>query len=127
MFATCAALVGHTLPDDAAEDSSDLSPVLRGEASGAEPIRDTLIVNSTGSFFTVRRGPWKLIPFRGSGGFSAPKLIRDVPPGEPQGQLYNLTEDPAETKNVYAEHPKIVAELTELLERSQREGRTRGT
>jgi arylsulfatase A-like enzyme len=100
-------------------------PVLLGETSEEEPVRNTLIVNSTGNFFAVRRGPWKLIPFRGSGGFSKPKVIRDVPPGEPKGQLYNLAEDPSETQNVYAEHPELVAQLAELLERSRREGRTR--
>ncbi|MCH5373830.1 MAG: sulfatase-like hydrolase/transferase, partial [Planctomycetes bacterium] len=125
LMATCAAIVGHELPEDAGEDSFDLSPVLLGEADETQPVRETLIVNSTGNFMTVRRGQWKLIPFRGSGGFSKPKVIRDVPPGEPQGQLYNLADDPAETNNLYDAHPEIVAELNELLQRTRDEGRSR--
>jgi arylsulfatase A-like enzyme len=125
LLATCAALVGHELPADAGEDSLDLSPVLLGQVSDGQPVRKTLIVNSTGDFMAVRQGDWKLIPFRGSGGFSKPKVIRDVPAGEPLGQLYNLADDPAETNNLYDQHPEIVAELTALLERARRDGRTR--
>jgi arylsulfatase A-like enzyme len=125
LFATCAALIEHDLPEDAAEDSIDLSPVLSGQADEATSLRKSLIVNSTGEFLMARRGTWKLIPFRGSGGFSKPKIIRDVPPGEPVGQLYDLAADPAETKNLYDEHPEIVAVLTSLIEESRKSGRTR--
>jgi arylsulfatase A-like enzyme len=125
IMATCAQIVGHNLPENAGEDSFDLSPVLLGQAESVPPIRETLIVNSTGDFMAVRRGDWKLIPFRGSGGFSKPKVIRDVPADEPQGQLYNLADDPAESKNLYDEHPEIVAELRELLEQSRQTGRSR--
>ncbi|MEX0818683.1 MAG: arylsulfatase [Pirellulaceae bacterium] len=125
LMATCAALIRHELPEDAAEDSIDLSQVLSGEADEAKLLRNSLIVNSTGDLVTVRSGSWKLIPFRGSGGFSKPKIIRDVPPGEPRGQLYDLATDPAEANNLYNERPEIVAELTALLAESRESGRTR--
>jgi arylsulfatase A len=125
LFATTAAIVGFELPENAAEDSINLLPVLTDADTNDSPLRETLIVNSTGDLLNVRRGPWKLIPFRGSGGFSKPKLIRDVPAGEPIGQLYNLADDPSETTNLYAQHPEIVAELTKLLADSQSTGRTR--
>ncbi|MBC8354680.1 MAG: arylsulfatase [Planctomycetes bacterium] len=125
LFSTCASIVGHDLPEDAAEDSIDLSGVLTGEADESKRLRETLIVNSTGAFLTVRSGSWKLIPFRGSGGFSKPRVIRDVPRGEPKGQLYDLAADPAETKNLYDEHPEIVKELTTLTNESRKSGRTR--
>lgn len=34
----------------------------------------------------------------------------------PAGQLYNLADDPYETRNLYANHPDLVAELTKLLD-----------
>ena len=74
--------------------------------------------------FAVRKGDWKLILGRGSGGFTAPR--RYTPQAdEPAGQLYNLAADPAETTNRYDERPDLVAELTALLEKYQREGRSR--
>jgi len=44
-------------------------------------------------------------------------------PGAP-GQLYHLAEDPAETSDLWAERPDIVAELTALLEKYRKEGRS---
>ncbi len=58
----------------------------------------------------IRSGDWKLINQLGSGGFSKPKYI-EPGPDDPAGQLYNLDDDPAETNNVYSEHPEIVARL----------------
>ena len=40
-------------------------------------------------------------------------------------QLYNLTSDPAETKNVWDQHPDVVARLQVLLTRYRRDGRSR--
>lgn len=125
LFATCASIVGHKLPDDAAEDSIDLSGVLAGGLDETKQLRKHLILNSTGDLLNARLGSWKLIPFRGSGGFSKPKLIRDIPQGEPKGQLYNLADDPSETKNLYAERPEVVQEVTSLIEASRKSGRTR--
>ena len=67
---------------------------------------------------TVRKGRWKLITALGSGGFSKPKRVKPGP-GDPRGQLYDLTEDLGETVNLYAEHPDVVAELTSELNRIQ--------
>ncbi|MFM8475414.1 MAG: sulfatase, partial [Planctomycetaceae bacterium] len=60
-------------------------------------------------------GPWKLI------------LSWDTPPdryafvhagNEKTPQLYNLDEDPAETRNVAAQHSEIVSRLTEELNKT---------
>ena len=40
----------------------------------------------------------------GSGGFSKPVKI-EPGPTEPEGQLYNLSDDPAESSNRYLEEP----------------------
>ena len=123
IFATCATLVGHTLPTDSAEDSIDFSGTLLGTKKTGT--RDHLVVNSTADFMMVRQANWKLIPFRGSGGFSKPKVIKDIPDGEPQGQLYDLAADPSETQNAYQTNPEKVRDLTSLLERIRAAGRTR--
>ena len=44
--------------------------------------------------------------------------------GLPDTQLYDLTEDLAESKNLVAEHPDEVERLTKLLERIIADGRS---
>ena len=101
------------MPVGAAEDSRDLSPVLLGRTPEV-PIRDVIVHHSLDGMFAVRKGSWKLIEGRGSGGFTTPRRI-DPASGEPVGQLYNLADDPGETRNLYLDHPERVAELTALL------------
>jgi arylsulfatase A-like enzyme len=113
--ATVAEILGARLPDNAAEDSVSLLPLLKGDE---RPVREAAVHHSARGMFAIRKGPWKLILGRGSGG-STPG---DTGP-EP-GQLYNLADDVAESSNLYAKHPEIVAELTALLETYINEGRS---
>ncbi len=123
MLATFAAIVGAELPRDAGEDSYSLLPVLLGE-NPETPLRDAAIHHSADGMFAIRQGPWKLIEGRGSGGFTEP--IRIEPgPGEPAGQLYNLSEDLGETNNLYRQHPDVVARLTALLDQYRQQGHSR--
>jgi arylsulfatase A len=73
--------------------------------------------------FAIRQGPWKLILGRGSGGFTQPSSLTPAP-GEPEGQLYYLDDDPGETTNLYQERPDIVAGMQALLSRYQDSGRS---
>jgi arylsulfatase A-like enzyme len=84
-----------------------------------KPVRDFAIHHSLWGVFAVRQGPWKMIPHCGSGGFTAPKELDAAKVGLPPGQLYNLEEDPSETKNLWDEHPEIVARLQKILDQVQ--------
>ena len=67
------------------------------------------------AYSIIRQGPWKMAPKRGSGGFTRLKEV--VPaPGEPAGQLFNLAQDPRETRNLWNDHPEVVERLSKLLE-----------
>ncbi|MCH5372347.1 MAG: sulfatase-like hydrolase/transferase, partial [Planctomycetes bacterium] len=124
--ATVASILGIPLPENAAEDSFDISPALLGHEL-QQPVREAVIVQSTSNdMLAIRQGDWKLIPWLGSGGFLVPPKTREPKPGEPIGQLYNLAADPSEQNNLYAEHPEIVARLTRLLDQYTRQGRSRG-
>jgi len=124
LLATFAALVDRKLPPDAGEDSFNILPALLGE-SGAEPIRPSMITQSSHRVLAVRRGRWKLIGQLGSGGFiSKPSKIKPEP-GGPKGQLYNLAEDIGEQNNLWKERPEKVRELSELLEKLKKRGRSR--
>jgi arylsulfatase A len=128
VIATCAAVTGATLPHDAAEDSFDILPALLGTHDG-KPIRDYTLHQTASLALAIRRGPWKYLDHRGSGGNNydstglKPFALPDTAPGAP-GQLYNLDTDPGETTNLYFEHPEIVQRLKGLIEKSKRDGRS---
>ena len=120
LLATVADLQGAKLPQGSGEDSFSLLPAMRGKKG----TRDAVVHHSVDGVFAVRQGDWKLCLGRGSGGFSEPKTI--TPAGnEPKGELYNLREDPTESRNLYNEHPDKVIALAELLDRYRRDGRSR--
>jgi arylsulfatase A-like enzyme len=126
VMATCAAISGAVLPGDAAEDGFDLLPVLRGDAPGA-PARPYTLHQTTSLELAIRKGPWKYLDHRGSGGNNysqgelRPFALPDPAPDAP-GQLYNLDDDPGEKTNLYFEHPAIARELKELLEHVRARG-----
>ncbi|MGJ5818899.1 sulfatase family protein [Paludibaculum fermentans] len=123
LCATAAEVAGIGLPRDSAEDSFSLAPALLGTRP-ATAVREAVIHHSAQGLFAVRRGPWKLALGRGSGGFTQPAAITPAA-GEPQGELYNMADDPQETRNLWADKPEIVQSLTALLDQYRSDGRSR--
>ncbi len=119
LLATTAAIVGADLPDGAGEDSRNILPALLAEKP-VKPVRDFAVHHSLWGVFAIRQGPWKMIPHRGSGGFTFPKDIDVAKVGGPAGQLYNLQEDPSETKNLWGQNPEVIERLETLLEEIKR-------
>jgi arylsulfatase A-like enzyme len=128
VMATCASITSVALPGNAAEDSFDLLPLLLGEERGL-PSRLYTLHQTISLALAIRKGPWKYLDHRGSGGnnYDNPELkpfaLPDTSPDAP-GQLYNLETDPGETVNLYFKHPEIVNELKALLENSKVQGRS---
>jgi len=115
MMATFASVVGAKLPEGSGIDSHNVLPALLGKQT-EQPLRPNLVLQSTmQKRLAIREGPWKLIPWRGSGGFLPGPATIKPGLGEPVGQLYNLADDPSETKNLYDEKPEIVERLTATL------------
>jgi len=122
-FATFSEVVGAEVPRDAGEDSFSLLPALLGRRP-AGPVREDVIHHSGDGMFAVRSQGWKLVEGLGSGGFTPPKTEKPKP-GGPDGQLYHLTEDPAEQRNLYLERPDQVSRLKALLDGYRNQGRSR--
>jgi arylsulfatase A len=104
-MATCAEIIGFKLPDNAAEDSFSLLPLLKG-TTGGKNVRTTLVIQADAATdLALRVGPLKLITGRGG------------------PQLYDLAADPQETKNLAEERPAVVKEMTAQLDKIRADGR----
>jgi arylsulfatase A-like enzyme len=131
LMATCAEMLGTKLPDNAAEDSVSLLPLLRGKD---RPVRRDLVHQCYSEVLAIREGPWKLALCAGDGTERRWCNEKGVPQdtsekearerGLPPVQLYNVADDPGETKNLQAEHPETVQRLRAQLEKYVFEGRS---
>ena len=120
LMATAAEIAGADLPDNAAEDSYSLLPVLLDRAEG--PVREAVVHHSSDGMFAIRQGNWKLIAGRGPGSRNYGEWKAEA--GDPPGQLYDIAADIGEKNNVYADHPEVVERLETLLA-GYRRGRSR--
>jgi arylsulfatase A-like enzyme len=120
LMATCAEILGLQLPVDAGEDSISMLPLLLGTAGA---VREDVVHHSVHGRFAIRKGRWKLVQCKGSGGWSLAE--EEVGPDAPPGQLYDMESDPAEQCNLYHRHPQIVKELTDILHGYRVDGRSR--
>ncbi len=131
VMATIAQITAAKLPDDAAEDSFSMLPALLGQDDG-KPIRPYILQQGFGGsrYLAIRRGKWKLLAHKGSGGnrYESHRMLKqyhlpDTAPDAP-GQLYNLETDPGETTNLYFKRPDITDELETLLKSTLESGRS---
>ncbi len=100
LMATAAALAGVAAP---ANDGVSLLPVLQG--ANTTPVRDSL-------YWEIYEGPAPFQQAVRSGRWKAYRTGTAVPP-----ELYDLDADPAETKNVAAEHPAEARRLAAIMAR----------
>ena len=104
-LASFAALVGQSVP---AGDSENALDVLLGKST----VGRHAVVEEGISGLALKACDWKYIPpHRGA------PLLKAIRSGNsPQPQLYNLAEDPAETKNLAAQNPAKLEELRAMLD-----------
>jgi arylsulfatase A len=133
MLATLAELIGSKTT---APDSINLLPAIIGNPE--KPLRDHLVIApSKKSNLAIREGKWIYIGAKGGGGFSnnkvgehalgGPAALKfanqansDVVDGEfkadaPSEQLYDLSSDLSQSRNLINDHPEIAARLKARL------------
>ncbi|TVR57314.1 MAG: arylsulfatase [Spirochaetaceae bacterium] len=132
LAATCAEIVGTRLEAEEGEDSVSFLSMLQGAV--ATPTRSFAVHHSAAGVFAVRArvpgraGDWVLIDAPSGGDFEEPAWFRAERGYEPHGEpreLYNLTDDPTERRNLHAEEPEIARVLSAILDRARRESGTR--
>lgn len=100
LLPTFAKLLGVKPPEDRTLDGRDITSLMFD--AKAAPVRDThLYFNGAGRLAAIRQNDWKLMLLSPN-----KKKEKEVEPG-----LYNLKDDPAETTDVSAKHPEVVAKL----------------
>lgn len=130
LLATFAGLLERDI--DTGPDSVDQSQELMGQAK--EPLRDELVVLSNSpKHLSIRTKRWLYIPAQGEGGFkktnwgehalgavgamkTTGQINSDVADGKvkpdaPKTQLYDLINDPRQTRNVVNEHPDVAKKM----------------
>lgn len=124
LLPTIAGLIGAPLPA-LPIDGRDIAGLLRGGPDERSP-QEAYYFYRQEALHAVRSGEWKLtFPHRAIT-MAGQERGRDGRPGRSREidvelSLYNLRTDPAETRNVAAEHPEVVRRLEFLAERMRGE------
>lgn len=88
------------------EDSISLMPVF----DGGNTLREHVIHHSAKGMFSIRQGQWKYVDGPGAGG-----VTRYGSDAEFSAQLFDLSNDLGETRNVIFDHPEIEERLKSCL------------
>ncbi|MGB4292371.1 MAG: arylsulfatase, partial [Bacteroidales bacterium] len=118
LLASFAALTGQKLEENDAPDSFNMLNTLLGKDKKG---REWLVEHS--GRLTIIRGDWKYIE-PGPGAKITANTNTETG-NDPMPQLYNLKNDIGEKNNLAKQHPDIVNELKELLDKIKAAGRTR--
>jgi arylsulfatase A-like enzyme len=106
LAASLGTLVGQTLPEDSCPDSFDVLPALLGKTDAKG--RDHLLQQGNdGTRLALRKGSWKLLRQKG------------------EYELYDLSKDPSEKKNVISVNPEVAANLKAQMDELERRGSSR--
>lgn len=124
IMATLASVVGYDLPDkNAAEDSHDLLPLLKGEVKS---IRTSHIHNTFDHTWAFREGDWVLVTGKSGHHSRVTKewlKKHDYPKTESkQSRLFNLREDIGQRNDLAAKHPEKVKAMEASLARIREQG-----
>jgi arylsulfatase A-like enzyme len=123
LLPTFATITGASLPP-LPLDGKDISPLLLGKR-GKTPHEALYFYYGNNQLQAIRSGKWKLVfPHTYRTIFAKPRATGGIPIKYQQArlrnpELYDLTTDRAETRDLAAAHPEIVATLTHLAERAR--------
>jgi arylsulfatase A len=115
-YATVAEITGLTPEGLGGEDSESLLPVLRNTGASA---RDSIIHHSSNGHYALRQGDWIYIDHKTGSVNEEPEWFRKergVVAHSFPAELFNLKDDPQQTRNLYAEYPEKANVLKALLD-----------
>jgi len=124
IYATLQELVGGKVldPQTAGADSFSFCSELLGNAP-EKSSRETMVLNDVRGVVAIRMDDWKYI--EGKAERPVDKARQKKHPKQAKPQLYNLKQDPAETKNVIDKFPEIAEKMQKALDRIRSQGSER--
>ncbi len=126
LMATLAAALDFKLPADAAADSHNFLPWLKGEQKSSP--RVSMVHNTSAKKYAFRHGDWLLVDDSTGAARLAPAEWNNKHKYEPedkqQVELYNLKEDIGQRHNLAEKHPDKVKELQAALAKTREEPRS---
>ncbi|WP_066627772.1 sulfatase family protein [Labilibacter marinus] len=126
IMATLASITQSELSQNAAPDSYNLVPLLKGKKY-TSPLREATVQNTYKNHYGLRKGKWFYIN-KPTGEVSKMsdsfKALRNYPitKYDTKGLLFDLENDPEQRTNLYNEYPKIVEEMDALLNKYREQG-----
>ena len=118
-----AEVTGYSLPNDQAEDSHNLVPLLKGETHTA---RETHIHNTRKDSYAIRDGDWLLV--NDQHGYMSGRNLgweskHQYPADDAEAhELYRLSSDPGQRNNLASKHPERVKQMRALIKRIREQG-----
>ena len=119
--ATFAAISNYSLGKEEAIDSYNLLPVWTGE-DYQRPLRTATVQNTSANAYALRQGAWVYLnTSSGAARKESQSYLKhfglQAYPEDTKALLFNLKEDPRQSKNIAAEHPERVVAMRALLQR----------
>jgi len=117
IMATLAKITGIELPEEAAPDSYDITPVIFGKKYKS-PLREATIHNTFKTIWGIRKGDWLYINNTTGSHTKMPdffKRLRGYQDFNTKGLLFNMKNDSEQRINFYKEYPEKVRELDHLI------------
>lgn len=123
LMGTVASALKFELPENCAEDSYDLMPILAGDSTS---VRDSHVHNTSRNQYAVRSGHWVLVDHKNgyvSGRNKDWEKRHDYPHDDTlPAELFNLKDDINQRYNLAQQEPEKVAQLRQLLNKIQNQG-----
>lgn len=119
IMTTVANIVGIKIPDNAAPDGYDFSPVLLNKTYSS-PLREATIHNTKANKWGIRKEDWLYINSKSGEHSKMPesfKKLRNYQAFKTEGLLFNMNTGPEQRNNLYSKYPEKVNELKMLLQK----------
>lgn len=128
IMSTVAEIIGYKLSNEVAVDSYNIIPVITGK-SYKSPLREATIQNTNKNMYAVRKGNFVLVnaytgQHSGAPAWYHQKSGYPKPDKKVKFQLFDLSSDVGQKKDISSEKPEMVKEMQAILERYRNSGRS---